>query len=69
MENDTVIFERTPYKTGENSIALSIPQELAAYLEIEYDADGKPTTPIKLMPDKSKHGKYIGLWNPKQQAK
>lgn len=40
-----------------------IPKPLADYIKAENE------TEIELMADRSKHGKFISFWNPKQQGK
>jgi antitoxin component of MazEF toxin-antitoxin module len=57
---DKPIFDKTIRSQGD-SLVMSIPTELVRYLEL---TEG---TKVELIADVSKHGRYIGIWNPTQQ--
>jgi hypothetical protein len=46
-----------------NSLYALIPPTIAEYLNISH------RTELKWTPDMGKHGEFVGVWNPKQQAK
>ena len=60
--------KRMPIRIG-GTIYLPIAPDLIEYLGIECDGDDKPTTELSMMPDVSKHGRYIGIWSQAQQDK
>lgn len=50
-----MIYNRKVYKNHE-SITLTIPSDLAKYLELEVGDE------VVIQDDKGKHGKFISLW-------
>jgi hypothetical protein len=44
-------------------MVMVVPKPLADYI------DAVEETEVELMADKSKHGRFISFWNPKQQMK
>ena len=59
---DKIVFWRETRSNG-GSIIVAIPPEVCEYMDIK---DG---TKIGFQEDQSKHGKFVGIWNPKQQVK
>jgi len=58
-----IIFKRTLSKIG-GSTGITIPTELQEYLQLKQTGQQ-----IHLIADKGKHGKYIAIYNPKQEKK
>ncbi len=57
-----VIFKKKIFKSG-GSLALTIPKHVVNYLDLDEGVE------VGIVADEGKHGKYIGLWNIKQQEK
>lgn len=67
-KNEKFTVDRTPISIS-GTVYMPIPPDIVKYLEVEFDEKGKPKTPMKIMPDIGRWGKFVGLWNPKQQSK
>lgn len=62
MDKDSVKFPRKAFEQG-GSISITLPPELIDYLDLREGGE------ITLAADKSKHGRFVALWNEKQQKK
>jgi hypothetical protein len=62
MIEDKIYFEREVRIQG-GSYIVTLPPEIAGYMKL------KDRTTIRFIPDTSKHGRFTGVWNPKQQEK
>lgn len=59
---ESIIFKRNASPLG-GSISVVIPPELLEFLEIKEGME------LHIAADKSKHGRFIAIWNPEQQKK
>lgn len=65
MMKEKYTITRPLQKIG-NSYYILLPEELRKYLGID---NTEEEVIIGMTPDTSKHGRFVGIWNPKQQNK
>ncbi len=63
MKTEGKIVFRKKIITFGNSLGIIPPKEILEYL------DAKKGTEIKLLTELGKHGKYVTIWNEKQQKR
>jgi hypothetical protein len=68
MEDKYKLKPRGLIRIG-TTVYFPIPPDCYDHLGIEFNQEEKPTTELTPMPDKSKWGKYLALYNAEQQEK